>query len=112
MRLNQNKWISTWKLHKIGSSWELPFISYLSILQALVHGPLVILDPEGDEIGGPIHNALDGRQLVHRRHRLLQEVATPGNPASAITWFFKLRFKHPKKSINIFPPNFSGRIQV
>jgi len=67
-----------------------PLISYLSVLQALVDSPLVVLDPEGDEIGGPVQNALDRRQLVHRRHRLLQEVATPGNPASAVAWFKKV----------------------
>ena len=57
-------------------------LSYLTVLEAVGHGPLVILDPVWHEVGGSVQDALDDGQLVHRRHRLLQEVATPGNSSS------------------------------
>ena len=64
---------------------------YLTVLETVCHGSLVILDPVGHEVGGAVQDALDDGQLVHRRHRLLQEVAAPGNASSAASYrFFEL----------------------
>ena len=56
---------------------------YLSVLEAVGHCSLVVLDPERDEIGGTVKDAFDRRQGVDRRDGLLQEVAAPGNSTCA-----------------------------
>jgi hypothetical protein len=62
---------------------------YLSVFETMFHGPFVVLNPEGDEIGGAVEDALDGGGRVDGGHGLLQEVATSSNAASAASCSIK-----------------------